>query len=115
MYTKKSLQELKVFYAEEPMDMKLFFDTVKSKADATVTGAKVEQIMNTFKRITEEQLGMFSIDLDDLFETKKQGDDKIKSKKTNVMHHIMNSTDEINDFSKIAVEKKKYKDSRIIR
>ncbi|XP_048749188.2 uncharacterized protein LOC125661261 isoform X3 [Ostrea edulis] len=114
-YTKESLQELKVFYAEEPMDMKLFFDTVKSKADATVTGAKVEQIMNTFKRITEEQLGMFSIDLDDLFETKKQGDDKIKSKKTNVMHHIMNSTDEINDFSKIAVEKKKYKDSRIIR
>lgn len=88
---------------------------VKSKATEKISGANLKETMDTFKRITKEQLKTFSIDLDDLTETKNQNNHNTKSRKKEVMHHITASNDEIDVFFKKAVQKKEYKEPRIIR
>ncbi|XP_056004819.1 uncharacterized protein LOC125657801 isoform X2 [Ostrea edulis] len=114
-FTKESLEKLNVSYNEKPTEMKDFFKMVKSKATEKISGANLKETMDTFKRITKEQLKRFSIDLDDLTETKNQNNHNTKSRKKEVMHHITFINDEIDIFFKKAVQKKEYKEPRIIR
>jgi hypothetical protein len=105
--TKENLEKIKIFYDENPTQMRHFLETVKSW---TIITPDIEKIMNTFRDITKEQLEKFSIDLYDLTKTKNNAKQyhTVKSKEMEIMEHIKSLTRAIHAFSRDAVKKRPY-------
>lgn len=128
-FNKEDINDLHIFYDEQPMPIDRFFKMLKEKKQWTMSSVVEEEILGTFKQANEDQLENLNIDLESItktaqmhFETKNEDSDRgrrnrhaFNDLKRNMLDCIMNEAQRVNKFYRKTLINGQYTDDTMIR